>query len=465
MNKNERKLSSQGGSVTVLVVITIFSFAIILMGTYLTITTLLKSQIKSDIRIQELYGADVNRIDDLYEEITTVPMETITTQFNKAYGVIEIVWLDTDNNVISDALSPASYLGGLTPVKWTGTAGSYIETTTTTSDTDWYSYTAQTGATTSGGTSKWANAVTSDGNAYFVWIPRYAYKITYFDNETNKEAYRADNTSTTGIVGYSTIYGMLDITGEKQKLVEGTKPTNVTGTVKTSAYSDYIPHPAFEFDGAKPGIWVGKYQSSGSTTTVTIKPDEIVLTTVGVKSNIFTANQGVKTTYGLTSDSHMMKNTEWGAVAYLTESKYGRNGTKVSTNNNSGFYTGRSAGSSNTSSFSYVYNTENGILASTTGNIFGIYDMSGPIYQYVAGYIDNEYAGTTLINADTKYKDVYSIGSSDTSANNYSANKGIKGDAVYETSTDGTTCTSWHKNHSYFPNISGTVFLRGRLLQ
>ena len=156
INKNKRKLSNQVGSATVLVVITIFSFAIILMGTYLTITTLLKSQIKSDIRIQELYGADANRIDDLYEEKIgemeksteiSEPKETTTTEFSRAYGLIEIVWLDTDNNVISDALSPASYLGGLTPVKWTGTAGNYTETATTTSDTDWYSYTAQTSAT------------------------------------------------------------------------------------------------------------------------------------------------------------------------------------------------------------------------------------------------------------------------------------------------------------------------------
>ena len=77
----------------------------------------------------------------------TKPTEETTIQFTKAYGVIDIVWLDTNNNVISDALSPASYLGGLTPVKWTGTAGSYTETTTTTSDTDWYSYTAQTSTT------------------------------------------------------------------------------------------------------------------------------------------------------------------------------------------------------------------------------------------------------------------------------------------------------------------------------
>ena len=39
--------------------------------------------------------------------------------------------------------------------------------------------------------------------------------------------------------------------------------------------------------------------------------------------------------YGLTSGSeaHLMKNSEWGAVAYLTQSKYGRNGVEITINN------------------------------------------------------------------------------------------------------------------------------------
>ena len=37
--------------------------------------------------------------------------------------------------------------------------------------------------------------------------------------------------------------------------------------------------------------------------------------------------------YKRSSDSHMMKNTEWGAVAYLTLSKYGIN-KDININNN-----------------------------------------------------------------------------------------------------------------------------------
>ena len=54
------------------------------------------------------------------------------------------------------------------------------------------------------------------------------------------------------------------------------------------------------------------------------------------------------------------------------------------------------------------------MLASTTGNITGLYDMSGGAWEYVAGYL-NEVTPpltnyTTLYNAEPKYKDVYSIG-------------------------------------------------------
>jgi len=248
---------------------------------------------------------------------------------------------------------------------------------------------------------------------------------------------------------------MVNVTSGTPRLIEGTQPTNVTGTVKTGTYSDYIPHPAFEFDGAKAGIWVGKYEPSGSTTTVTIKPNVSSLRSMTV-SDMFTASQGVKTTYGLSSDSHMMKNTEWGAVAYLTESKYGRNGTEVGMNS-SNYTTGGGDYKSN-------------VLQSTTGNIYGIYDLNGGAWEYVAGYINNSDVSsngnnTSMLSADVKYRDVYTQGLSDTHTLNYSANKGIKGDATYETSTSYSSATSWHADSSYFPNSNYTVFERGRLLQ
>ena len=377
-------------------------------------------------------------------------MATTTTQFSKKYGVIDIIWLDTNNQVINTPMSPASYLSGLTAIKHDGTDWAVADTTNT--GNDWYNYVAQTGKE-DGKSSKWANARTSDGNAYFVWIPRYAYKITYFDTQTNADAYRTNPESTTGIIGYSSIEGMIDVGSGKEKLVEGTVPINVTGTVQNKDYAEYIPHPAFEFDGAKAGIWVGKYESSEKEIpgSIVIKPNT---NGSGKKtvSEIFEACQNIKTTYGLTADSHMMKNTEWGACAYLADSRYGRNGTEVTINHS--YYSAER---------DYITN----VIESTTGNVYGVYDMSGGTIEYVAGYINNSEVQTSgyftnLLNAvaqNSKYADVYPI-VTDTVLDNYENNKGMKGDAVYET-TYSAGGTGWYDDSSYFPTTTTPVFTRG----
>ena len=380
-----------------------------------------------------------------------------TVAFSRANEVIDIVWLDMNNNVITNPISPANYLGGLTAIKYNETTKAEEIVNNPKSDTSWYNYVAQTG-TEDGKTSKWANARSSDSNAYFVWIPRYAYKITYFNTPENANAYRVDNNSKTGIVGYSNIEGMVDVVSGTEKLVTGSEPTNVTGKVKTEQYSDYIPHPAFQFgegtNGAKVGIWVGKFAASGTISEVKIISNTSSLTSIKV-SDIFTACQGVKSTYNLAQnvDSHMMKNTEWGAVSYLTESKYGRNGTEITMNNNTSYITGGG---------NYKLN----VLQSTTGNIYGIYDSNGGLWQYVAGYIDdgnvsNGY-NTNLLNAGVKYADIYKvIKGSNNQTNNYSGSKSIKGDAIFETSTSVGNSTGWNSAYATFPYSIYAVFLRG----
>ena len=348
-----------------------------------------------------------------------------------------------ENNVINNPISPANYLGGLTAIKYDGT--SWIVTDTTNADNSWYNYVAQTG-TNDGKTSNWANARSTDGNAYFVWIPRYAYKITYFDTEPHANAYRT-NKSTEGIIGYSNIEGIISVEDGIEKLVTGSEPTNLTGRVQTSQYADYIPHPAFQFGeettGTKAGIWVGKFESSGSISEVKIIPNTNSLRSIKV-GDIFTACQGVKTKYSLTSDSHMMKNIEWGAVAYLAESKYGRNGTEIGMNS-SNYTTGQG---------NYVLYANQ----STTGNVYGIYDMNGASWEYVAGVLDSKLSNGSNYNfteINSKYYNTYA---------SYNESKKIKGDGVYETSTTGSNSTGWHRDYSHFINSSNPVFRRGRSL-
>ena len=99
-------------------------------------------------------------------------------------------------------------------------------------------------------------------------------------------------------------------------------------------------------------------------------------------------------------NSHLIKNSELGAVAYLCYSKCGSvpmtNGTGSLVNNSHWYnlYTGqgpKSSGDEGNYSYdaSHNYSTANGILSSTTRNITGVYDMAGGAWERVAGYLDN----------------------------------------------------------------------------
>ena len=71
----------------------------------------------------------------------------------------------------------------------------------------------------------------------------------------------------------------------------------------------------------------------------------------------------------------------------MAHSQYGRNGNEVTINNNSNCITGiagdnPSANSSNLTT--NKYNTKEGMLGSTTGNIYGIYDLNGGAWEYTA---------------------------------------------------------------------------------
>ena len=186
--------------------------------------------------------------------------------------------------------------------------------------------------------------------------------------------------------------------------------------------------------------------------------------------------------YKRDNDSHMMKNTEWGAVAYLSHSKYGIN-KEININNNSSNLTGYSAvegtdqskyfGTYGTdSSVTLLYNTPTGFKASTTGNITGIYDMSGGIWEYTASYVNEKYADSgytfDLITSYTngeKYFDKYNSSSTITNYNNR-----ILGDATGELGPfylyeDGDEYlrnhNGWYDDLSQFVDSSSPWFFRG----
>ena len=171
--------------------------------------------------------------------------------------------------------------------------------------------------------------------------------------------------------------------------------------------------------------------------------------------------------YGFTvssSDTHLMKNSEWGMVSYLSYSKYGTNGQKIAVNNanlNSGgqtrtvstgkngvdsvyAITGMTQGLTDgeetvvkideikalqgntptTTGSMYAWNQKGGITASSTRNMTGVYDLSGGLFERIAAYVPNEsvnlklygesiaYNEEALKTVSTKYTTVYPYDSS-----------------------------------------------------
>ena len=303
---------------------------------------------------------------------------------------------------------------GMTPIKWNGS--SWVNTTG--SDKDWYDYTSK----------KWANAKTSDGSMW-VWIPRYAYSIT-----------SGYHSSSAGNIDVEFMKGLTNETSTGRKSFNN-----------ASGQGNWNIHPAFNYGTTVSGIWVAKFEASNSGGKIKVEPGVQSWRSITV-NDIYTNCLN----YNKTLNSHMMKNDEWGAVAYLSKSKYGKN-AEVDINGNSSYYTGGGSGNA------YV----NNVGQSTTGTVYGVYDMSGGAWEYVAGYVNNGNSsltsyGSSLVNGDAKTKNVYSKASSDNNTNNYNANSGKYGDAVYETSANGNTGNgSWYGDFSSFPNTDWPFFNRG----
>ncbi len=348
-------------------------------------------------------------------------------------------------------------LSNMIPIRYDGTNWVYADI-----NEEWYNYETQ----------EWANAVVlnsgvvknvgdtiteSDIALWYVWIPRYKYQLFNANNEgvaeqlINIEFERG--TASTGTVSCTDAINQSDENGNL-----------ISETCINATNGNWYTHPAFTFgDEEITGFWIGKFEVSGTTDNITIKPNVSSLRSTTV-SQFFTAIQNMKTTYGLSGDSHMMKNMEWGAVAYLKQSKYGLGETDIGINNNSSYITGcgATAGSSSSDTCD-AYNTTNGMLASTTGNIYGVYDMSGGAWEHVMGNIVNSsgafYASSSGFSSapDAKYYDAYTYGT------DYEDHgRGKLGDATKETlATFGSYNGGWYSDSTSFVYSSSFWFSRG----
>ena len=299
--------------------------------------------------------------------------------------------LTTNGNAIytKDTIPNAPVLAeGMIPIAYDGT--NWVKADSNNTDNNWYNYKNK----------MWANAVMvtsakrdtymnanngtvipeDDILAYYVWIPRYKYQL--FNAEYKEPVFGEDLIN---CVDNCPEEQLIEVIFENETSTTGTVTctydTSGNETCQNKANGNWYTHPAFTMINASgnktelKGIWVGKFETTGSETQPTVKPGITSLRNITV-ANMYSTGKLFRSTDYITSnginqsDSHMMKNIEWGAVAYLKQSIYGLGITDIGRNGNSSYYTGGGT------STSYKTNTSQ----STSGNITGVYDMSGGAY-------------------------------------------------------------------------------------
>lgn len=294
---------------------------------------------------------------------------------------------DTSLNECDNLIIPPELDNGLIPV--------YIEedgdVITTTENDKWYNYCEK----------RWANAILvskknrnkylnnnnifvnpDDILAYFVWIPRFSYKLWTIDFEKDKFGKEQEIT----------------IKFIDNKTKDNGKKEN-----------EWFTHPAFSFGNKElSGIWVGKFEITGKIDLPTILPNKTPIVNVNLKnyfnaSLLFSGGETINNEviyygsnyYGLekTTSSHLIKNSEWGAVTYLSNSVYGIN-DKIAINNyfNETNLTGCGSSSQDEvdNQCNIFYGNSKEYPQSSTGNITGVFDLSGGTGEYVMARLDED---------------------------------------------------------------------------
>ena len=431
---------------------------------------------------------------------------------------------------------------GLNPIKFSepddSKEGQTIQTNK--SDINWYDY----------DTKKWANTQTKDGSMW-VWIPRYAYKINksnqtfdvvflvgttdnYYDKDGKLQTAKRQ-TSETDIPDATKDYVVHPAFTNESNIgyVNGGWKKELTGIWVSKFEAGYAGgnNNADKVDSkikySQKNVWASGYETeTGKEGSIKARnfynPNEYDYATMAIKyptfqgltysmnyinhSDAFSISRALTdegNIYKLSNketDSHLIKNSEWGAVSYLGQSQYGLNGTNIRINNltlNNSVktiyavtgYAAKTLQDGDTkledarpvSSTEKVYKwtEKDGQTASCTGTIYGIYDMSGGTWERSAAIVNNgndsgnlNTYGKAIMNAlnngkSSEYVTVYPTGESkgqsldDASKSNYAANTKIYGDAIRETSTAGLGQTSWYSDYSYFVGAYGPFFARG----
>ncbi len=224
-----------------------------------------------------------------------------------------------------------------------------IRKANSTSDT-WYSYDVSEdddmtdGGTTEGGSSKWAN-VELNGN-YYVWIPRYAYKVDKDVTYNNSDGITTNKIDIEFIETGITNQNVVEEVGEGYKVPEAF-------TTEEKEIS---------------GFWVGKYELSGTIEDLKTVPDEESIKDVEEEE----LTEAIKSLETDEIAVFITNKTEFEAIENLAKSPYGRNGTEIK----------KKEEKEQTPEVEETEGTEvEEDLTTTTGNKYGIYNLFGDGYR------------------------------------------------------------------------------------
>jgi len=313
--------------------------------------------------------------------------------------------LECDPMPVEESNANAPVLASnMIPVCYNSEKDMWLKADSTNADTkrQWYSYSGKT----------WANAVTvTEEN-----------RDTYLNAEVGTPISMDDiNTMLVWIPRFNVI-------GDEENYNGGTKKAPGAFDI-TFVNKETNAHDAFTFGDEVSGLWIGKFENSSDTTCTpangsavgsgcnlnTIRPKILPNATswqgamvstffYDIQKMTLSGNQyGFDKAVDTSIDTHMAKNNEWAAALYLSNSIYGRcisstECVEVSENNHdesSSSSTMTGYGNNSTAS----YNTSLGMDASTTGNIYGVYDMHGGANESVMGvYWDGtkKWSGATV---------------------------------------------------------------------
>lgn len=307
--------------------------------------------------------------------------------------------------------STPELLANMYPVVWDASQGSWvIASEANYENNEWYNY----------GEKRWANAIT----------------VTPSQREKYRTAKVGDVVDPVDVVGYYVWIPRF----QYRAFATGPTEIEISFNLGTTSDESLITHPAFRFGGREiSGFWVGKFETTGTSDQPTVLPNVTPISGESLNT-YFESSRSFSTStasrHGFNerkSDTHLMKNSEWGAVAYLSHSKYGT--LKEITANGSG----KTGGG----------NYRSNVAQSTTGNIYGVYDMSGGVGEYVMGNNLGEIGESHMSELpETKYYDYYSS----YSATNYEVS--LNGDAVKEVAT-------WYGDTAQMVTSAQPWFIRG----